>query len=85
MTIIADSNDHTFYFKEPLGGSNEKYQHIRLVSFSIFNIWFTLKQTGEISVFNAQGTATVKRISEGNYSLNSLDKALQDTLKGGGV
>ena len=85
MTIIADSNDHTFHFKEPLGGNNEKYQHIRLVSFSIFNIWFTLKQTGEISVFNAQDTATVKRISEGNYSLNSLDKAIQDTLKGGGV
>ena len=58
--------------------SSEKYQHIKLVSCSFYNTWFNLKRTGKISVFDAKGTPTVKRISEGNYSLNSLDKALQD-------
>ena len=79
LKIIADSNDHTIHFKEPL--SSEKYQHIRLVSFSLYSIWFKLKRTGEMSVFDSQGTTTVKRIPEGYYSLKSLGQAFEDTLK----
>ena len=61
LTIIADSNDHMGHLNEPPG--SEKYQHIWLLSFSLYNKWFNLKRTREISVFNAQGTATVKRVS----------------------
>ena len=84
MTVIAeddhltagawatcDSNDHTVHFKEPFGG--EKCYHIRLISSALFSthglIWSELK---EIFVFNAQGTQTVKTISEGNNSFKSL-------------
>lgn len=55
------------------------------MSFSPYNTWFNLKRSREISVFNAQGTATVKRISEGNYSLKSLGQDLQDAFKSKGV
>ena len=34
-----------------------------------------------MSVFDSQGTTTVKRIPEGYYSLKSLGQALEDTLK----
>ena len=53
--------------------------------FSPYNTWFNLKRSREISVFNAQGSAIVKRISEGNYSLKSLGQDLQDALKSEGV
>ena len=61
--------------------SSEKYQHIKLVSCSFYNTWFNLKRSGKISVFDAKGTPTVKRISEGNYLLKSIRQALLDTLK----
>ena len=97
MTVIAeddhltagawatcDSNDHTVHFKEPYSG--EKCYHIRLISSALFSthglIWSELK---EIFVFNAQGTQTVKTISEGNYSFKSLGQALQHTMKSEGV
>ena len=35
--------------------------------------------------FNSKGTATVRRISESNYSPKSLGQALQDTLESEGV
>ena len=34
-----------------------------------------------MSVFDSQGTTTVKRILEGYYSLKSLGQAFEDTLK----
>ena len=39
----------------------------------------------EVSLFNAQGSAIVKRISEGNYSPKSLGQDLQDAFKSKGV
>ena len=97
MTVIAeddhltagawatcDSNDPTVHFKEPFSG--EKCYHIRLISSALFLthgvIWSELK---EIFVFNAQGTQTVKTISEGDYSFKSLGQALQHTMKSEGV
>lgn len=63
-----DCVDNYCRFKWSYGSPNEppgseKYQHIWLLSFSLYNKWFNLKRTREISVFNAQGTATVKRVS----------------------
>ena len=55
---------------------NEKYQHIRPVSCSFFNTWYNLSRPDEVSVINAQGTPTKKKIPEGNYSLKSLGQAL---------
>ena len=51
LTIIANSNDHIGHFNEPPG--SEKYQHFRFLSISLYNTWFNLKRTREISLFNA--------------------------------
>ena len=83
LTITANSNDHMVHFRKPHRHDSKKYQH-RLVSCSLFNPWFNLKWTGEISGFNAYSTATVKIIPKGNYSPNSLGHTLQDTLKSEG-
>ena len=74
LTVIANLNGYTVHFKEPL--RNEKYQHIRPVSCSFFNTWYNLSRPDEVSVINAQGTPTKKKIPEGNYSLKSLGQAL---------
>jgi len=44
-------------------------------------LWYNLKRTGEIMIFDAQDNAKVKRIPEGNYSLKTLGKALEIAFK----
>ena len=75
-TIIADSNDHTVRFKDLLGKSS----YIRLMSCSHYNSWYNLKRRGKVSVFDRQNNASVKMISSGKYTLESLAKALGKIL-----
>ena len=75
-TIIADSNDHTVRFKDPLGKSS----YIRLMSCSHYNSWYNLKRRGKVSIFDRQNNASVKMISSGKYTLESLAKALGKIL-----
>lgn len=82
LTTIADSNDFTAHFKEPLVNGNE---HVRPVSCSLYNSWHNLSRSREISVFDAQNNSSVKTIPEGNDSLKSLGEALEDGLKNEGV
>lgn len=72
-----DKNDHVINFREPLG----KSQYIRLLSCSLYTLWYNLKRTGEIMIFDAQDNAKVKRIPEGNYSLKTLGKVLEVAFK----
>ena len=75
-TIIADSNDHTVRFKDLLGKSS----YIRLMSCSHYNSWYNLKRRGKVSIFDRQSNASVKMISSGKYTLESLAKALGKIL-----
>ena len=75
-TIIADSNDHTVRFKDLLGKSS----YIRLMSCSHYNSWYNLKRRGKVSIFDRQNNASVKMISSGKYTLESLVKALGKIL-----
>ena len=74
-TIIADSNGHTVRFNL-LGKSS----YIRLMSCSHFNSWYNLKRRGKVSIFDRQNNASVKMISSGKYTLESLAKALGKIL-----
>ena len=76
-TIIADSNDHTVRFKDLLGKSS----YIRLMSCSHYNSWYNLKRRGKVSIFDRQNNASVKMISSGKYTLESLAKALGKILR----
>ena len=75
-TIIADSNGHTVRFKDLLGKSS----YIRLMSCSHYNSWYNLKRRGKVSIFDRQNNASVKMISSGKYTLESLAKALGKIL-----
>ena len=75
-TIIADSSDHTVRFKDLLGKSS----YIRLMSCSHYNSWYNLKRRGKVSIFDRQNNASVKMISSGKYTLESLAKALGKIL-----
>ena len=75
-TIIADSNDHTVRFKDLLGKSS----YIRLMSCSHYNSWYNLRRRGKVSIFDRQNNASVKMISSGKYTLESLAKALGKIL-----
>ena len=75
-TIIADSYDHTVRFKDLLGKSS----YIRLMSCSHYNSWYNLKRRGKVSIFDRQNNASVKMISSGKYTLESLAKALGKIL-----
>ena len=81
LTFIPDWRDHAARFREPFG----KFQHIRLVNCSLYNSWYNLSRSGEISTFDSQNDAIVKKIPEGNYSLKTLGVALQEILKSEGV
>ena len=52
---------------------------------SLYNSWYNLSRSGEISTFDSQKDAIVKKIPEGNYSLKTLGVALQEKLKSEGV
>ena len=49
LTIVAPSNEHTVYFKEPLPKPN----YVRLLCCSLYNSWNNLKSSGRITLFNS--------------------------------
>ena len=81
LTIITNSNDHTVYFEKPL---ERGFEYIRLISCSLFNSWYNLKEKGEIG-FVDNGITTTKRIPPGNYTLSSIGKKLQGLFSEEGI
>ena len=75
LTIFTNANDQTVYFKNPL---SRGFEYIRLVSCSLFNSWYNLKERGEIGFVDERGITTTKRISPGNYILSSIGKKLEE-------
>ena len=53
LTLTTDSSDHTVRFREPL----YKFQ----LSCSQYNSWHNLSRSGEISIFDYQVKAGVKK------------------------
>ena len=45
-------------------------------------MWYNLKRDGEIMIFDERDNAEKKRIPAGNYSIETLRKALDTTFKG---
>ena len=82
LTIITNSNDHTVYFKNPL---ERGFEYIRLISCSLFDSWYNLKERGEIGFIDNSGIKTTKIIPPGNYTLSSIGKKLQEIFADEGV
>ena len=45
-------------------------------------MWYNLKRDGEIMIFDERDNGEKKRIPAGNYSIETLRKALETTFKG---
>ena len=82
LTIITNANDHTVYFENPL---ERGFEYIRLISCSLFNSWYNLKEKGEIGFVDGRGITTTKRIPPGNYTLSSIGKKLEEIFNDEGV
>ena len=81
LTIITNSNDVIIYFENPL---ERGFEYIRLISCSLYNSWYNLKEKGEIG-FVDNGITTTKRIPPGNYTLSSIGKKLQGLFSEEGI
>ena len=81
LTIITNASDVIIYFENPL---ERGFEYIRLISCSLYNSWYNLKERGEIG-FVDNGITTTKRIPPGNYSLSSIGKKLQGLFSEEGI
>ena len=61
------------------------FEYIRLISCSLYNSWYNLKEKGEIGFVDNSGITTTKGIPPGNYTLNSIGKKLQEIFADEGV
>ena len=77
LTIITNANDHTVDFEKTL---ERGFEYIRLISCSLFNSWYNLKERGEIG-FVDNGITTTKIIPPGNYTLSSIGKKMQELFE----
>ena len=87
LTIFTTSNPHTLYFDHPI----EKPSYIRLLSASLYNSWYNLKENGIMSARlnkgqNAQssggaGDPTYVSITSGHYTPESMAKAITEAFK----
>ena len=80
LTVVVPLNEHTVN-DQPIPNPN----YIRLLSSSLYNSWFNLRQTGDISVFDDNKEAfTILRLTEGHYSLETIAKDLSNVFTSNG-
>ena len=73
LTVVTTSNPHTLYFDHPI----KKPNYIRLLSFSLYNSWNTLKEEAVISTTDPNETLEAKLLP-GHYNVDSLVKEFND-------
>ena len=67
LTVVTTSNPHTLYFDHPI----EKPSSIRLLSASLYNSWYNLKE--EAVIYSDTPLSTKEhKIFPGHYTVNSL-------------
>ena len=75
LTIVAQKNDETVYFDQPI----PQVHYMRLVPCSLYNSWHNLKTVGMMTI--KQTGEPVASLPEGNYTVMSLAKELKESLK----
>ena len=68
LTIFTTSNPHTLYFDHPI----EKPSYIRLLSVSLYNSWYNLKYSDNISLKGQNGSTKNILFQPGHYTFDSL-------------
>ena len=73
LTVVTTSNPHTLYFNHPI----EKPNYIRLLSASLYNSWYNLKEEAVIYATDPNRSLEVKLLP-GYYTIDSLVKEFND-------
>ena len=68
LTVFTTSNPHTIYFDHPI----EKPSYIRLLSVSLYNSWYNLKYSDNISLKGQNGSTKHILFQPGHYTFDSL-------------
>ena len=69
LTVVTTSNPYTLYFDHPI----EKPSYIRLLSTSLCNSWYNLKQNAALVYLDlASNNPVTANISKGHYTLEQL-------------
>jgi len=74
VTIVAQKNGETIYFDEPI----PKVHFIKLISCSLFNSWYTLKNEGSAALGdpNKDESLSIAKLPQGHYTLESMAKEI---------
>ena len=72
LTIIAPLNEHTVQFEQPI----EKPTYIRLLSHSLYNSWYNLKNPGMLALIDNGANKESKsgKLPTGHHTLDVLEK-----------
>ena len=77
LTVVTTSNPHTLYFDHPI----EKPNYIRLLSASLYNSWYNLKQNASIVYLDLNTNKTfTKTLIPGHYTLGTIAKIIKEAF-----
>ena len=77
LTVVTKENPHTVYFEpQPI----QKPSYIRLLSCSLYNSWFNLKEEGAITLLDAVKKPFKVTFLPGHYTLDALASEIKHSL-----
>ena len=79
LTVVAPSNNHTISFRHP----PPKPNYIRLISCSLYNSWYNLKDNGQIKIKDTkkpESNPIFLSVTTGYYNPESMKKAISGSL-----
>ena len=72
LTVVAPSNNHTNYLRHPISKPN----YIRLISCSLYNSWYNMKENGQIKdTKKAESDPIFLSVTSGYYTPESMKKS----------
>ena len=76
LTVVTKENPHTVYFDQPI----QKPSYIRLLSCSLYNSWFNLKEEGAITLYDVTEKPFKVTFLQGHYTLDALASEIRNSL-----
>ena len=76
VTVNTTENPHTVYFDQPI----QKPSYIRLLSCSLYNSWFNLKEEGAITLLDTVEKPFKVTFLPGHYTLDALASEIRNSL-----
>ena len=76
VTVTTTENPHTVYFEpQPI----QKPSYIRLLSCSLYNSWFNLKNNVAITLFDEHKKPFEVTFLQGHYTLDALASEIRNS------